>query len=269
MCAGAVIFSEIFSGSDLKDMFPKQKDSTEDFQEPPELNGKLRWQIVQVLATKEEEQEARKVSFSIGDSKPELRGSVGSDMEHEASDKLPSHQMSHSDDEQMTEVVYKRGIYLSTNATLKDLRNAFIDSRQIEPEERMFQFLNSDVLGDSITIDTEDEVLLEQIEHRLVQHRTVYIETLAPGKIILCIRLMRCQCCMEGCRGECMHSICNKGIMVALPYLICIHSLSLAPVTHIYLTPTVHCRECPTRAVCMWEVCRHGVHRVPEEGLLQ
>ena len=45
----------------------------------------------------------------------------------------------------------------------------------------MFCFLNSDVPGDYIVIDTEDEVMLSQIEHNLVQPRTLYIECRDPG----------------------------------------------------------------------------------------
>ena len=90
-----------------------------------------------------------------------------------------------SEDDHMTEVVYKRGVYLPPDATLKDLRNGFIEMENLEYNDRYFHLLKSDVPGDRIDIDTEDEVLLNQIEHTLVQQRTVYIENVDPGKLIL------------------------------------------------------------------------------------
>ena len=94
-----------------------------------------------------------------------------------------------SEDDQMSEIVYKQGVYLSPDATLKDLRNGFIEQEKLEAHERFFQLLKSDVPGDIIEIDTEEEVLLSQIEHTLVQQRTVYIETVDPGIIIVIMML--------------------------------------------------------------------------------
>ena len=86
-----------------------------------------------------------------------------------------------SEDDQMSEIVYKQGVYLSPDATLKDLRNGFIEQEKLEAHERYFQLLKSDVPGDIIEIDTEEEVLLSQIEQTLIQQRTVYIENVDPG----------------------------------------------------------------------------------------
>ena len=88
---------------------------------------------------------------------------------------------SESADDHMTEILYKRGVYLAPDATLKDLRNGFIELEKLDHNDRCFQLLKSDVPGDIIEIDTEDETLLSQIEHRLVQERTMYIENIDPG----------------------------------------------------------------------------------------
>lgn len=88
---------------------------------------------------------------------------------------------SESADDHMTEILYKRGVYLLPDATLKDLRNGFIEIEKLENGDRYFQLLKSDVPGDLIDIDTEDETLLSQIEHTLVQQRTMYIENIDPG----------------------------------------------------------------------------------------
>ena len=90
---------------------------------------------------------------------------------------------SESADDHMTEILYKRGVYLTLDATLKDLRNGFIELEKLENNDRYFQLLKSDVPGDFIEIDTEDETLLSQIERRLVQPRTMYIENIDPGII--------------------------------------------------------------------------------------
>ena len=92
---------------------------------------------------------------------------------------------SESADDHMTEVLYKRGVYLTPDQTLKDLRNGFIELEKLENNNRYFQLLKSDVPGDFIEIDTEDETLLSQIEHRLVQPRTMYIENIDPGNVIV------------------------------------------------------------------------------------
>ena len=81
----------------------------------------------------------------------------------------------------MSEIVYKRGVYLTPDATLKDLRNGFIEVENLEANDRYFQLLWSEFPGDFIEIDTEEEVLLNQIEHTLVRQRTMYIENVDPG----------------------------------------------------------------------------------------
>ena len=155
-------------------MFPEQKEEQAEFKEPPQLNGKQRWQIIQLLFKNDEEGGRVK---SKSETKSKVKWHIAS--EEGLGDK---HAMLAGDDnDTFTEVYYKQGVYLHPDATLKDLRNAFIDSNQLDAEDRMFCFLNSDVPGDYIVIDTEDEVMLSQIEHNLVQPRTLYIEWRDPG----------------------------------------------------------------------------------------
>ena len=87
---------------------------------------------------------------------------------------------------EQTELAYRRGMYLPLDATLKDLRNKFVESEQLDQKDGLhFQFLLSDVPGDRIELDTEDEVLLCQIESSLLQKRTLFIEAIDPGKCTL------------------------------------------------------------------------------------
>ena len=55
------------------------------------------------------------------------------------------------------EYFYKRGVYLDMmNATLKDLRNGFIDTGQLDQQaNKYFQFLISDLPGDIVHIDND------------------------------------------------------------------------------------------------------------------
>ena len=80
------------------------------------------------------------------------------------------------------EIVYKRGVYLFEDATLRELRNAFVDTEQLDTGKGYhFQFLRSDVAGDKIDIETEDEIMLNQIEHTLTVRRTIFIEMIDSG----------------------------------------------------------------------------------------
>ena len=158
-------------------MFPKQKEEQAEFKEPSQLNGMQRWQIIQLLFKNEKGSRLQVSVKPKSETKSKVKWQIAS--EEVLEDK---HATSASDDnDTFTEVYYKQGVYLHPDATLKDLRNAFIDSNQLDAEDRMFCFLNSDVPGDYIVIDTEDEVMLSQIEHNLVQPRTLYIECRGPG----------------------------------------------------------------------------------------
>lgn len=163
------------AGKSLKDVFAtspmSETGSTVEFEEPLEMDGKLRWQIIRVLSEGVKGSLVERSALESGDSS---RPSSQTQQVEDEEDDLSSEQ---------TELVYANGMYLSGEACLKELRNAFVDSDQLEESDGLhFQFLQSDVPGDRIELDTEDEVLLCQIEDSLVQRRTLYIECIDPGK---------------------------------------------------------------------------------------
>lgn len=157
-----------------------------EFKEPQEMDGKFRWQIIRVLS--EVGSEGRKSGLTDKDGCIVLESRESSrpaskahnpDVDSSDRDKgVPNQQ-------DQTEIVYRRGIYLNNDATLKDLRNQFINSEQQEQEDGVhFQFLRSDVPGDRIEIDTEDEILLSQIEDNLLQRWTIYVESIDTCELI-------------------------------------------------------------------------------------
>ncbi len=176
-------------GKTLKDVFlssPVTEIGTDaEFKEPPIMDGEYRWQIIQVMSEGGSMSEGKKSSSSDRDGRIvlESRESVRPENEDNISDsegRDPDAQI------EQTETLYGRGIYLSSDATLKELRNQFVDSEQLEQSEGVhFRFLRSDVPGDAIEFDTEDEILLSQIEHNLIQKRTLYIELLDSGNKLL------------------------------------------------------------------------------------
>ena len=174
-------------GMELKDVFLSSSGISEtgtamEFKEPSKMDGRLRWQIVRILS--EGGSEGRKSSSMADRMILESR-----DSSRPTSKPLPAEGAGRPEKDEdtptqdQTEMVYKRGVYLVPDASLKDLRNKFVDSEQLEKESGLhFQFLNSDVPGDRIEVDTEDETLLCQIEDRLLQRRTMYIEHIDPGE---------------------------------------------------------------------------------------
>jgi len=183
----------IHAGSKLKDIFPKQNDEQVNFKEPPQLNGKQRWQIIQLLPEKDEREAGSRPPVELETPSPPKAEKKDPKTENTASeaglDEGQANSVSDDNETITIEMIYKRGVYLDVDATMKDLRNGFIESNQLDAKDRIFQFLKSDVPGDYIEIDTEDEVMLAQIEHNLVQPKTFYIESLDPGLLcdIACI----------------------------------------------------------------------------------
>ena len=177
-------------------MFPKTLE--EEFKEPPMIHGKQRWQIILLQQEKQMEhgsstnegrddlgaesstQAVSKVEFTLADSTVELIGEPSNtDMALTERNREFDREGSST---RVVEVIYRKGVYLSESASLKDLRNAFIDSKQLDSKDHAFQFLCSDVPGDAFLIETENETLLHQIEHSLLDKRTVYIEVINPGE---------------------------------------------------------------------------------------
>ena len=178
----------VHAGSKLKDIFQKQNDEQVEFKEPQKLNGNQRWEIIQLLPENDEREAVSRPPVDLETPSPLKAKEEGSKTKEDIApqaelDERQANSVS-DDNETMIEVVYKRGVYLRADATLKDLRNGFVDSNQLDAKDRIFQFLKSDVPGDYIEIDTEDEVMLAQIEHNLVQPNTIYIESLEQG--LLC-----------------------------------------------------------------------------------
>ena len=66
--------------------------------------------------------------------------------------------------------------------TLGDLRNAFIETNQLDPEDLHFLFLQSDVLGEYIEVESERTVCLGRLDHFVTESRTLFIESVDPGK---------------------------------------------------------------------------------------
>ena len=181
----------MFSGKRLKDVFPASSPMSEtgamvEFKEPSEMGGKFRWQIIRILS--EAGSEGRKSELTERDggirlesrdsSRPTSNTQREEEEEEEGEKEGEEGGESRENQQEQAEMVYGRGMYPNPDASLKDLRNLFIDSGQLEGkgEEHHFQFLKSDVPGDRIELDTEDEVLLSQIEDNLLQRRTMYIE---------------------------------------------------------------------------------------------
>ena len=135
----------------LSDVFSSDVDTGE-FQEPDQMGGKLRWQVI-LLEPAISEQHS---------------------------------DISLSDDESVSEFAYRQGVYLEWTNTLADLRTAFIDTNQIDEEERAFCFLWSDVLGEHIDIAAESGLQLSKLGHAAARNRTVYIEGVDPGRLCVC-----------------------------------------------------------------------------------
>ena len=159
--------------------------SGQDFKEPDKINDKLRWQVVRLRRKKEEGDSI--VLVSRGESRADDKSTL--EQKSPAKSVVMESSVDGEDEDHVTEVIYKRGIYLTSDSALKHLRNAFIDSEQLDSNDRYFQFLKSDVPGDYIEIDTEDEILLVQIETSLLQHRTLYIESIDSGTLYITCRV--------------------------------------------------------------------------------
>ena len=184
------LLPSLLLGKDLTDLFSSGT-SVEDFKEPEQIGIKRRWQIIQIIPTSTEpssiprsplpttERLMPKQSIDLQEAGENLKVESGIEVESIDGDEFEQRAqtpetMQHSDGYQ--EVLYRKGIYLDSNATLKDLRNGFINSDQIDHKNRFFQFLNSDMPGDSIPIDNEEDVLLSKLESNLLSPKTIYIE---------------------------------------------------------------------------------------------
>ena len=143
----------LFIGKKLNDVFATSAGTDiGEFKEPDEIDGKVRWQIIQLYP----------------------------------SDQSSEHSLSNSsqtEDDDVTEVVYRQGVYMTWEDTLCDLRNAFIETNQLDPEDMLFLFLQSDVLGEYIEIDSENTLCLGRLNYPVIESKTLYIESVDPCKL--------------------------------------------------------------------------------------
>ena len=129
------------------------------FKEPDQMGTKLRWEIIQLLPIEKSK-----------DVKSEPPSDTASEKEL---------QLCLEDSDEFEEEVYPKGVYLEPTSSLKDLRNNFINTNQLEMNEAHFQFLYSDTPGDTIPIDNEEEIQLERFSER---ERTIYIQAIDKGE---------------------------------------------------------------------------------------
>ena len=166
-------------GKKLKELFSDDH-SFGEFKEPAQISGKLRWQVIQVVVDERvpsrspSSKERHEVDVHVNAAERPL--SVVSEESRNVHSKGEGEKM--SENERVLELVYKLGVYLEPEKTLKDLRNAFIDSKQLNKQNLYFQFLRGDSPGDVIAIDTEEETELSSLGAR----RTVYIEAISKGE---------------------------------------------------------------------------------------
>jgi hypothetical protein len=214
-------------GKELKELFP-QKEADEDlFQEPSQAHTKLRWQVVQVVSQEmgcvaletthkgesdnESELFPSKVSFSFQAENQENMNEPKDkkSMEDEAQDATGGSGGLVSEgqgEDRAVMIVYRRGVYLNPDATLKDLRNSFLDSGQLEGKNRFFEFLMSDVPGDTIAIETEPETYLSKLESDFAEPRTIHFQLMdedGHSELCVCGRYADLECSECHAQGYC------------------------------------------------------------------
>uniref|UniRef100_A0A1X7V0T6 MYND-type domain-containing protein n=1 Tax=Amphimedon queenslandica TaxID=400682 RepID=A0A1X7V0T6_AMPQE len=152
------------------------------FKEPEKIGSKLRWQIIKLIPVE----------------KPKKSETQKEDDDSTSENEL---QLCLEESDEFEEEIYLKGVYLEPTSTLKDLRNNFIDSNQLETSDVYFQFLNSDTPGDLVQIDNEEEIKLERFEER---EKTLYIQAIDKNAIILelcvCGKFAELEC--TDCRGK-------------------------------------------------------------------
>ena len=117
------------------------------FKEPEQILGEMRWQIIQLVTEEEEEtssphsgedekqtmKEKHVVEVHIDASARESPLAEGEELnEKETRETHSSETERLSNSARVSEIVYKRGVYLAPSKSLKDLRNAFLDSGQAD-----------------------------------------------------------------------------------------------------------------------------------------
>ena len=137
--------------------------------EPAALGSKLRYEIVRIIGGS-----GKTTPIKLPSETKETTEITESSIDKERKMATVSRQSSYC---RYHTITYKMGVYLEDSSTLKDLRNTFIDSGQLEAESQFFKFLYSDLPGDYVEIDSEEGKTLSSLASR-----TVYIEAVDSGK---------------------------------------------------------------------------------------
>ena len=82
------------------------------------------------------------------------------------------------DDEELAlkQIRYHQGVYVDPNATLREVRDLFIETGQLELDEQLFQFLDPDSHNRLFSIEEEDAITLDGMKLKL--HRTLFIKSI-------------------------------------------------------------------------------------------
>ena len=154
------------------------------FNEPHEINHKLRWQVVHIYKSMAEATPTSKdtpTAEATPTGKDTSAHSRSSRTEEGAStkevDTPPTKAATPTSLVGIEKKVYSCGVYLEETATLKDLRALFIDSNQADPNDRIFLFLVAMDSEDTYAVDDEDRFCLKDFELTQREKRTFYIKT--------------------------------------------------------------------------------------------
>jgi hypothetical protein len=171
-------------GSQLKDMFSKSGEKPS-FKEPEEIDGNPRWTVVHVYR----KETSPRPSSRSGQDTPLNESGVG--LEHK---------------------VYPNGVYMQRSALLKDLRSAFIDSDQLEEEDRLFLFATGPEGEETYNVDDEEVFVLKDFEPAMEEPHTFYIRTVSDTgtteddvlkELCVCGRVAEYECARCEGRGYC------------------------------------------------------------------
>ena len=82
------------------------------------------------------------------------------------------------DDEELAlkQVRYRQGVYVDPNATLREVRDLFLETGQLELDMMLFQFLDPDSHSRLFSFEEEDAITLDSMELKLP--RTLFIKSI-------------------------------------------------------------------------------------------
>ena len=82
------------------------------------------------------------------------------------------------DDEELSlkQIRYHQGVYVDPDATLREVRDLFLETGQLEVDMVLFQFLDPDSHNRLFSIEEEDAITLDGMELKLP--RTLFIKSI-------------------------------------------------------------------------------------------